>query len=178
MPSYLAIPGIRGASLARRHEGAIELTSWTFGCSQVPPGGVGSGANIGPPQFTAVTFGCRGSQASPLLLEFCATSRQVAEVVCTQESGAGGSVTTEARFSDARVIGYSVIGDEDDRRDAFQLSFDRVTFTVHGQRPDGSLADPVTTTQPAAEPQAPPPPAPTPSSGGVWRPRGPLLPPR
>lgn len=172
MPSYLVIPGIRGDSEALQHEGAIEVTSWTFGIAQLPTGGTGSSGRQGRPQFTAASFGSRGGRASPLLLEFCATGRPVDEAVFTQEPGTGRAGSTEARFSDARIINYSVIGDDDERRDDFQLSFARVTFTVRGQLPDGRLAEPVTTTQPPGEP----PPAPTPGSGGIWRPRPPLLP--
>lgn len=172
MPSYLVIPGIRGDSEARSHEGAIEVTSWTFGVAQLPTSGAGSAARQGRPQFNAASFGCRGGPASPLLLEFCASGRLVDEAVFTQEPATGRAGSTEARFSDARIISYAVIGDDDLRRDDFQLSYARVTFTVRGQRPDDSLAEPVTTTQPPGEA----PPVPTPGSGGVWRPRAPLLP--
>ena len=177
MPSYLAIPGIQGDSTAARHHGEIEVDAWSFGCSLAAATHHASGAGAGRPQFTEATFSCRGGRASPLLLEFCATGRSVPEAVLTQESTseAGGQVT-EVRFSDGRITSYSATGADAALRDAFRLSFTRVTFSVRTQRADGSLGAPVTTTQSVRAqpvPPAPQPPLPTPGSGGVWRPRTP-----
>lgn len=180
MPSYLVIPGIQGDSQARGHEGSIEIESWSFGVAQAEQRGAGSGRPVGRGTFSDATFACRGGRASPLLLQFCATGRQVAQAVLTQQPGTAGgqSATTEARFTDVRVERYTARGDDGDTHDEFTLGYAQVTFSVRPQLGDGAPADAISTTQPAAVPATSPPPIPTPGSGGIWRPRDQLRPPR
>lgn len=166
MPSYLAIPGIPGDSVADRHENAIDIDTWSFGVT-VASGNFGTGARAGRPQFTDLTLSCRGGSASPRLFEACATSRVVPEAVLTSERGTGrGGVITEVRLTDVRVGTYTAAGGHDTVLDEFRLSFAAVTFTVRVPRADGRMGDPVTTTQPSQGS-----PVPSPASGGVWRPR-------
>ncbi len=175
MPSYLAIPGIAGDSSAEQHRGELDVDIWGFGCSVGGPTNLGSGMGSGRAQFTEATFSCRGGRASPLLLEFCATQRAVAEAVLTRApAGEPGGTVAEVRFADVRVTGYTVLGTEDYQRDDFRLSFSKVTFTMKVQRDDGSIGAPVTTTQPMVAGPVAEPPVPTPGSGGVWRPRPPI----
>jgi len=170
MPNYLAIPGIPGDSTADRHEQEIEVESWSFGCTQPAAGHAGSGARVARPDFTDLVVSCRGSSASPLLLEACATSRVIDEAVLTRQSEAGrGDPATEVRLNGVRVRGYTVIGSGDDLRDEVRFGFARVTFTMRGQLPDGRPGEAVSTTQPSIQP-----PVPTPGSGGVWRAREPV----
>lgn len=164
MPSYLAIPGITGDSVAARHESEIEIDTWSFSCS-LATGAFGTGARANRPDLTALTLTCRSGSASPRLLEYCATGRALPQAVLTHDRGAG-SAATEVRLTDVRVTGYTVTGAGDAMTDEFRLGFGTVAFTVRVPRPDGSLGDPVTTTQPA-----PGSPVPSPGSGGVWRPR-------
>ena len=114
MPSYLVIAGTAGDSRARGHEGSIEIESWSFGVAQAEQRGAGSGRPAGRGPFSDATFACRGGRASPLLLQFCATGRQVAQAVLTQQPGTAGgqSATTEARFTDVRVERYTARGDD------------------------------------------------------------------
>lgn len=166
MPSYLAIPGIPGDSMTKGHEGAIEVASWTFGCSMAT-GSFGSGARVGRPEFSEVTLSCRSGSASPRLLEACSTGRLAPEAVLTREQGPERSgVVTEVRFTDVRVSGYTVSATDDTMLDEIRLSYARVTFTVRSPRPDGRAGDAITTTQPSVGS-----PVPSPGSGGVWRPR-------
>lgn len=165
MPSYLAIPGVPGDSVADRHEGDIDIDSWSFGCS-LATGAFGSGSRTNRPDFTDLTLSCHAGSASPRLLEFCATGRAVAQAVLTAEAGDAPGTTVELRLSDVRVSGYTVTGSTDAVRDEFRLSFVTVSFAVGVPRPDGAAGDPVTTTQPSHGS-----PIPSPASGGVWRPR-------
>ncbi|MFT4295463.1 MAG: type VI secretion system tube protein Hcp [Micropruina sp.] len=166
MPSYLAIPGIPGDSVASRHEGAIEVRSWSFGCS-LATGNFGTGTRTNRPDFTELTLSCRSGTASPRLLEACATGRAIPEAVLSREQGLGRSGTTaELRLADVRVSGYTVTGDDELLLDEFRLSFASVTFTVRVPQADGRAGDTVTTTQPSTDS-----PVPIPASGGIWRPR-------
>lgn len=179
MPTYLAITGIEGDSADARHPGEIEIDSWSFGCAANTPEGAGSGVRTGRPRFTEATFTAHTGSASPRLLEACATARTIPEAVVTREAGEAPSSTIEARFTDVRVSHYTVNGGGGSfpMIEEFRLTYATVTYTVRIQQPDGRLGDPITTTQPAAGQPAPPiaePPAPTPGSGGVWRPRTPL----
>ena len=168
MPSYLTIPGIPGDSAADRHEGAIEIDDWAFGCT-VASGSFGTGTRANRPEFSDLTLTCRSSSASPRLLEACATGRAIPGAVLAHDQGADRPVTTtEVRLIDIRVAGYTVSGRTDAGFDEVRLSFASVTFSVRVQRPDGRAGDPVTTTQPSSGS-----PVPAPGSGGVWRPRAP-----
>lgn len=178
MPTYLAITGIEGDSTDARHPRTIEVETWSFGCSSTTIGDLASARRAGRPQFTEVSLTCRTGSASPRLLEACATARAMPEALITHEAGDGPSATIEARFTDVRVSRYTVAGGGSSGMiDEFGLSYAAVTYTVRTQQPDGRLGDPITTIQPAGGRPAPPiaePPAPTPGSGGVWRPRTPL----
>lgn len=166
MPSYLAIPGIPGDSVADRHEHAIDIDTWSFGVT-VASGTFGTGARTGRPQFTELTLTCRSGSASPRLFEACATGRTVPEAVLTSERGTGrGGMITEVRLTDVQVSTYTTSGGQDAMLDEFRLSFATVTFTVRVPRADGRSGDPVSTTQPSQGS-----PVPSPASGGVWRPR-------
>lgn len=165
MPSYMAIPGIPGDSVAHRHENEIEVDTWSFGCSLVT-GAFGLGSRTNRPDLTDLTLTCRSGTASPRLLEYCATGRALPQAVLTSGPPDSAGATAEVRLTDVRVSGYTVAGTADAILDQVQLSFASVTFTVRTPRPDGTLGDPVTTTQPVAES-----PVPSPGSGGVWRPR-------
>lgn len=166
MPSYLAIPGVPGDSVADRHEGEIEIDTWSFGCS-LATGSFGSGSRANRPDLTDLTLSCRAGSASPRLLDACATGRALPQAVLTREPGLGRSgLTTEVRLTDVRVSSYAVTGAADTVLDEFRLSFATVAFTVRVPRADGRAGDPVTTTQPSHGS-----PVPSPSSGGVWRPR-------
>lgn len=179
MPSYLVIAGIEGDSRARGQEGSIEIDNWSFGVTQAEQRGAGSGQAVGRPTFSDATFACRGGRASPLLLQLCATGRQVAQAVLTHQPGtAERAATSEVRFTDVRVTGYTASGGDDDTRDEFTLGYAHITYSVQSQRADGALTEAVSTTQPAAAPPASPPPIPTPGSGGIWRPRDQQRPPR
>ncbi|MFT3970949.1 MAG: type VI secretion system tube protein Hcp [Micropruina sp.] len=165
MPSYLAIPEIPGDSVASRHEGEIEIDTWSFGCS-LATGSFGLGSRTGRPDLTDLTLTCRSGRASPRLLEYCATGRALPQAVLSSGAGTGLAGTTEVTLTEVRVSGYTATGTTEAMLDQFQLSFATVTFTVRMQLRDGSLGDPVTTTQPTAGS-----PVPSPGSGGVWRPR-------
>ena len=69
MPSYLAIPGITGDSVAAHHESEIEIDTWSFSCS-LATGAFGTGARANRPDLTALTLTCRSGSASPRLLEY------------------------------------------------------------------------------------------------------------
>ncbi|MFT4216083.1 MAG: type VI secretion system tube protein Hcp [Micropruina sp.] len=166
MPSYLTIPDIPGDSVAARRQGAIEIDSWSFGCSQAS-GAFGTGARTNRPDFTDLTLSCPAGSASPRLFEACATGRAIPEAVLTQERGQGESgAAVEVRLTDVRVGSYTVAGTADAVLDEFRLSFASIAFTVRVPRPDGRDGEPVTTIQPSVGS-----PVPTPASGGVWRPR-------
>ena len=64
MPSYLAIPGIPGDSVAERHEGAIEVPAWGFGCS-LATGTFGTGTRANRPDLSELTLSCRSGSARP-----------------------------------------------------------------------------------------------------------------
>lgn len=166
MPSYLAIPGIPGDSVAQRHEGAIEVAAWSFGCT-LATGTFGTATRSSRPDLSELTLSCRSGSASPRLLEACATGRVAPEAVLTREQQLGRSgMVTEVRLTDVRVSGYTVSATDDTMLDEVRLSYARVGFTVRVPHPDGRAGDAITTTQPAVGS-----PVPTPGSGGVWRPR-------
>ena len=166
MPSYLAIPGIPGDSVAERHEGAIEVAAWGFGCS-LASGTFGTGTRANRPDLSELTLSCSSGSASPRLLDACAMGRLAPEAVLTREPALGRSgMITEVRLTDVRVSGYVVSATDDTMLDEVRLSYATVTFTVRVPRPDGRAGDAVTTTQPAVGS-----PVPSPGSGGVWRPR-------
>lgn len=165
MPSYLTLPGITGDAVADRHEGSIEIDQWSLSCRQAGDAG-GVARRQGRAEFSDVTISCGGSSASPQLLQACATGKAMPEAVLVrdQPDGAAGLTTTEVRLSDVRVTDYSCSDNGVDLRDDFHLRFGRITFTSRRLRADGSIGDPVSTTQDTGGP-APP----RPATGPVWR---------
>lgn len=165
MPSYLAIPGINGDSVSERHQGSIEVDQWSLSCRQLGDG-TGIARRQGRVEFSDLTISCRGSSASPQLLQACANGKAVPEAVLVrdQPDGAAGITTTELRLGDVRVTDYSSSDNGVEVRDDFHLRFGRITFTSWPMLPDGSIGEPISITQDAAGPA---PPAPAVSPG--WR---------
>jgi type VI protein secretion system component Hcp len=114
-PAYfLKIDGLPGESLDPEHVDQLELESFAWGESAVPPG-----------MPTIVSFTLAASSASPALFLACASGRRIAHAVLTMRDAEPGGVerVRRWRFSDVVVAGYATAG-------SAAAPFDQVTLNA------------------------------------------------
>jgi type VI secretion system secreted protein Hcp len=88
---FLKIDGIAGESTHIKHEGEIEVLSWSWGISQSTPTQTGGGGASGKASFDELSVVTQISAASPPLLAACATGTHVpwAMLSCVRAGSAG-----------------------------------------------------------------------------------------
>lgn len=98
--TYLKIDGCPGESTAEKHQGEIEILSWSFGASNpstVGPGSEGSGA--GRVTISSFNFMKKVDKASPDMFMKCCTGTHYEKATVTMNKATGGtSGATQAPF--------------------------------------------------------------------------------
>ncbi len=143
---FLKIDGIQGESTDVRHQGEIDVLSWSWGVSLPEGGGSGGGGAAGKAMFQEFHILTRISAASPLLLLACATGRHIKTAVLSGVR-AGASATTpflSYQLSDVMVgsVDHSD-GEMDAPAEQFSLSYMKVEVIYRPQTPTGKMGQPV-----------------------------------
>jgi type VI secretion system secreted protein Hcp len=141
---FLRIDGIPGDSSDARHQGEIEVVSWSFGV-ELPDGGPSgsSGVRTGKPAIQAFQFTAWQGSASPMLFLACAQNRHIREATLTaRKKGGAPSDYLVIKLSDVVVTSYRT-GSADDATDAVSLEFATIEYEYRGQKADGTLGAPV-----------------------------------
>jgi len=144
-----------GESPAVGHEDWIELLSWNWGVTApVGPGGPGGGpgggggGGAGRPDPSALVWEHVFDAASTRLLGFVASGRHLrkAELHVTRGGGHGGrDAWLVVTMEDLLITSVQTTGSADGEvEQTVGMEFRSVKFTYRRQRPDGTLADPMT----------------------------------
>ena len=140
---YLKIEDIPGDAIHKKHPDEIKALSFSWGASQsAQPKSVRSGKPSVAIQNLYVT--APTSSASPLLFGACATGRTIknAKLVWTKDVKGDSLAILTLTLTDVVVSTYELKGpDTSHPIDTFSLSFGKVDFSCHAQKPDGSLGD-------------------------------------
>jgi type VI secretion system secreted protein Hcp len=139
---FLKIDGIPGESRDDKHEGEIDVESWSWGETNPvqPAGGTGSGA--GKVQVQDFSFTAKFSKASPSLMLACASGKHLKSAVLTARKAGKEQVEfLTFSLSDILLSSYQTGGVEGDvlPGDSFSLNFSKIQVEYKEQKADGSL---------------------------------------
>lgn len=144
---YLDIDGVTGESVTHGHEGAVELSSWSFGLRTAASVG-GSGAGAGKTRWDTIDVTMPTTAALPQFMSLCATGRLVKHAVLRAETASGESPFEWLRLTLTDVLvahvasGASAPDDRSD--DQASLAFSSIMIEKFSRGPDGTLGVPVT----------------------------------
>ena len=145
---FLNIGGIPGESQDGKHEGEIEVLSWSWG-ETATTSGVGGGGGGGKVNIEDIHFTSNFSKASPQLLLACASGKHFKSAVLTaRRSGAAQFEFLTVSLNDVLVSSYRTKDEEEDEYgpvDSFSLNFSQIRFDYREMEPDGSAGETVKT---------------------------------
>jgi len=145
---FLDIPGVPGETTLKGFEGQIEVLTWALGVDATFSTGGGSGGGSGKATPREVIALARSGIHSPPLLLDTNTGKhlQSALISCVRKPRKPFTFMT-LRFEDVQVTSYAVTPDPTAGQplDLVHLVFNKITYTVVPQSPDGSAGTPVVT---------------------------------
>lgn len=138
---FLKVDGIGGESQDARHQGEIELLSFSWGEAQLGASGAGGGGGAGKVQIHDLHFTATMSKASPQLMQACASGQHLKSAVLSgRRPGKSQQDYLVITLSDVLVSSYQVGAvDPTAPVDQVALSFARITLDYRPQKADGSL---------------------------------------
>jgi type VI protein secretion system component Hcp len=133
----LKIEGIAGDSTVEGYEGYFAVDAYTFGVLSQLSGGTGGGGGAGRAEFDPLMVNLAGLPPGlATLMADAATGRhiQTIDLVGLNVAGGENSEIYHLKLNDVTVAGVAT-GDDT----AVAFNYGRVTETIKGQNPDGSL---------------------------------------
>jgi len=138
---FLKIDGIPGESTDSKHNGEINISSWSWGETQLtgpdPAGGVGK-VSIQDFRLSKAV-----DKASPKLMLACASGQLIKDAVlsCRKAGGMLNDFLT-ITLAEVTVSSYEIAGNSGaaiDPTDQFALHFAKIEFNYVQQKPDGTM---------------------------------------
>lgn len=139
---FLQIDGIEGESTDDRHNGEIEILSFSWGETNAGTHAGGGGGGAGKVQMQDFHFTTSMSKASPKLFESCATGQHIKQAVLTaRKAGGDQQEYLKVTLTDVLISSYQTDASRGDvvPTDSFSLNFAKIEFEYKPQKPDGSL---------------------------------------
>jgi len=141
---FAKIDTIQGDSTNSKFAKQIPVQSFSFASTSSAPTGAGAGKSIASP----ITFTAAAGSDSPYLLKALAQGTHLQTAVFSfARAGDSPAVFQTYTLSNCSIIGFhqtmqqnGVVGDE------VQITFTKVMYKFSPQKPDGSLASPITVT--------------------------------
>jgi type VI secretion system secreted protein Hcp len=145
---FLKIDGIQGESTDHKHDGAIELMSFSWGVTQTGANAFGGGGATGKAQFQDFHFSSNTSKASPKIMLACASGTHIkkAELFCRKaggDSANGGLEFLKLTFTDVLVSSFQQSGGGDVPTESISFNFGKIEFEYTPQNADGTAGAPV-----------------------------------
>ena len=106
---FLKINGIEGESSIKKHEGEIELLSFSWGLSQ-PSSSTGGGGGAGKVQVQDFSFVKTIDASSPKLMEACCSGQHLHDVTLTLATREKPQEFLKIKFSDVLISSYQTGG--------------------------------------------------------------------
>lgn len=146
---FLKIDGVKGESSDDKHKGEIDITSFSWGCSNGGASASGGGGGAGKVSYQDLHFTTEVSSASPELMLGCATGKHYAKAtLVVRKAGGGQHEYYTVTMTDLVVSSYQSGGHasgDPKPTDQFSLNFAKIEFEYKPQKPDGSLGSAVKT---------------------------------
>ncbi len=140
---FLKVEGAEGESPDSKHQGEIEVVSFSWGVSQQGTSGYGGGAGAGKASFSDFNFVKRYDKASPKVMQMCAGGDHISKVTLTcRKAGKEQQEYLKIEFSDAFVSSYQIGGSGGSDiipHDSISINFSKIVATYKEQKSDGTL---------------------------------------
>jgi type VI secretion system secreted protein Hcp len=137
---FLKIGDIKGESKDSKHEGEIDVLSWSWGVSQSGSMSLGGGGGAGKANFSDLNFMHALDKASPVLMKACAMGDHFPDAtLVSRKAGKGQQDYLIVKMKEVFVTNVSPSGSSEHPMESVSLTFGHVDLEYKPQKPDGSL---------------------------------------
>lgn len=138
---FAKIGDIKGESLDHKHKDEIEVLSFSWGVANAGSAGTGAGGGAGKPIFQDLLIVHGIDNATPALLQACATGQHIKDATIShRKAGKGQQDFLIIKLNDVTITTVSETGAEDQPyAESVSLKFAKVDLDYRRQRPDGTL---------------------------------------
>ena len=137
---FLKIGDVKGESKDSKHEGEIDVLSWSWGLSQTGLGSMGGGSGAGKANFGDLNFMHALDKASPVLMLKCATGEHFADATLTsRKAGKGQQDYLIIKLKEVFITSVQPSGSSEHPMESISLQAAKVDLEYKPQKPDGSL---------------------------------------
>jgi len=143
---FLKIDGIPGESTDAKHNGEINIASWSWVETEATGTGGPAGGGMGKVSMQDFRFSKAVDKSSPKLMLACASAQHIKDAVLSCSRKAGG-ITQDfltITLTEVSVSSYEIAGNSGaalDPTDHFALHFAKIEFKYAQQKPDGTVGD-------------------------------------
>jgi type VI secretion system secreted protein Hcp len=138
---FAKIGDIKGESVDAKHKDEIEVLSFSWGVANSGSTGTGGGGGAGKVTFQDLLIVHDIDNATPALLQACATGRHIPDATIThRKAGKGQQEYLIVKLNDVTITAVSHGGAEDQPyAESVSLKFAKVDLHYRKQRPDGTF---------------------------------------
>ena len=146
----LELDGIKGESSDKKHKDTIQIESFSWGVSQQGTHSSGGGGGAGKVSFSDITVTKVVDKSSPLLFKRAATGTHIKKAqLFVRKAGGEQQEYMKITLEDLLVSSFKTAPSKSSNSvplESVSLNFTKIEFSYAPQKPDGSLAAPLTAT--------------------------------
>jgi len=137
---FLKVDDVKGESKDSKHEGEIDVLSWSWGVAQTGNVSVGGGGGAGKANFSDLNFMHALDKASPVLMKACAMGDhfKMATLV-SRKAGKGQQDYLIIKMKEVFVTSVQPSGSSEHPMESVSMQFGHVDLEYKAQKADGSL---------------------------------------
>jgi type VI secretion system secreted protein Hcp len=137
---FLKIGDVKGESKDSKHEGEIDVLSWSWGVSQTGSMSHGGGGGAGKANFSDLNFMHALDKASPVLMKSCAMGDHFADAtLVSRKAGKGQQDYLIIKMKEVFVTSVQPSGSSEHPMESVSLTFSHVDLEYKPQKADGTL---------------------------------------
>jgi type VI secretion system secreted protein Hcp len=137
---FLKLGDVKGESKDSKHEGEIDVLSWSWGVAQTGIGAMGGGSGAGKANFHDLSFMHALDKASPVLMKACAMGDHFAEAtLVSRKAGKGQQDYLIVKMKEVFITSVQPSGSSEHPMESVSMSFGHVDLEYKPQKADGSL---------------------------------------
>jgi len=137
---FLKLGDVKGESKDSKHEGEIDVLSWSWGVAQTGIGSMGGGSGAGKANFHDLSFMHALDKASPVLMKACAMGDHFdTATLVSRKAGKGQQDYLIVKMKEVFVTSVQPSGSSEHPMESVSLTFGHVDLEYKPQKPDGSL---------------------------------------
>lgn len=136
---FLKIGDVKGESKDSKHEGEIDVLSWSWGVAQTGSG-MGGGHGAGKANFNDLSFMHALDKSSPVLMKACAMGDHFPDAtMVSRKAGKGQQDYLIIKMKEVFITSVQPSGSSEHPMESVSMSFGHVDLEYKPQKADGSL---------------------------------------